>query len=298
MAETYPSDNSLLNLIGDSETGIEYIETGKAPYYLEFRKLLYRLLLATKRANDLRAFNEGGLNIGVKAGKYWDGNTLRNYPGSTTNSLADDKTNIYVYLNNSGTLILNEYSAWPDVSINHLRLAVVTTSAGSITNIIDARDHHILNSFKPAIADSTIAEAMLGSSTASGVTVGAVACKRIDSATLEALLDTSTNNLFAVNTDDLILKVVFCTKTAAGAACTVDIGIDATAGDGDADGFVVDADANAAGIYSSENASYDGVHTHAGGYAAAADGYITITSSTDQSASSFVGGAYMLYVPA
>ena len=60
MTEVYPSDNTLLNLTSESETGVEYIETGKAPYYLEFRKLLSRLLLATKRANDLRVFDEGG----------------------------------------------------------------------------------------------------------------------------------------------------------------------------------------------------------------------------------------------
>ena len=66
MAEVYPSDNELLNLQSDSETGVEYIATGTAPYYVEFRKLLYRLLLASRRANDLRIYDEGGLNIGVK----------------------------------------------------------------------------------------------------------------------------------------------------------------------------------------------------------------------------------------
>jgi hypothetical protein len=47
MAEVYPSDSELLNLQSDSETGVEYIPTGTAPYYLHFRKLLHRLLLAT-----------------------------------------------------------------------------------------------------------------------------------------------------------------------------------------------------------------------------------------------------------
>jgi len=66
MAETYPADNELLDIISDTETGVEYIPTGTAPYYLHFRKLLYRLLLATKRSNDLRVFDEGNLGIGVK----------------------------------------------------------------------------------------------------------------------------------------------------------------------------------------------------------------------------------------
>ena len=143
MAEVYPSDNELLNLTSESETGVEYIETGKAPYYLEFRKLLQRLLAATKRANDLRVFDEGGLDIGVKAGKFWDGATLRSYGGSPANTLADDKDNIYVYLDASGTLILNEYAAWPIATVNHIRLAIVTTSGGDITDITDARGHHM-----------------------------------------------------------------------------------------------------------------------------------------------------------
>ena len=46
MSEVYPTDNELLNIQSDSETGVEYIATGQAPYYLQFRRLLYRLQLA------------------------------------------------------------------------------------------------------------------------------------------------------------------------------------------------------------------------------------------------------------
>jgi len=139
MAEAYPSDNSLLNLTSDDETGVEYIETGQAPYYLHFRKLLYRLLQATKRANDLRVFDEGSLDIGVKTGKYWSGTTLREYAGSSSNTLADDKGHIYVYLDESGSLVINEYSSWPAASVPHIRLADVVTSGGDITSITDYR---------------------------------------------------------------------------------------------------------------------------------------------------------------
>ena len=143
MAEVYPSDNELLNIVNDTETGVEYITTGKAPYYLEFRKLLYRLLLAMKRANDLRVFDEGGLDIGVKSGKFWLGTTLIEYDGSSGNTLADDKSGIYVYLNSQGSLVINEYSGFPDMQTTpHLRLAVITTSGGDITLITDARGHH------------------------------------------------------------------------------------------------------------------------------------------------------------
>lgn len=140
MAEVYPTDNELLNILNDEETGVEYITTGKSPYYLEFRKLLYRLLLATKRANDLRVFDEGGLDIGVKSGKFWVGTAMVEYGGSSGNRLADDKANIYVYLDASGNLVTNEYSQFPDMaSTPHLRLAILTTNGGDITSITDAR---------------------------------------------------------------------------------------------------------------------------------------------------------------
>ncbi|HPS56436.1 MAG TPA: hypothetical protein PLP05_12625, partial [Sedimentisphaerales bacterium] len=71
MAEVYPSDNALLNIQSDSDTGVEYIATGQSPYYMQFRRLLYRLLMASKLANELRVYDEGGLNIGIKQGSFW-----------------------------------------------------------------------------------------------------------------------------------------------------------------------------------------------------------------------------------
>jgi hypothetical protein len=143
MAEVYPGDSELLNLLSDGETGVEYIPTGTAPYYLHFRRLLYRLLLSCRRGNDLRVFDEGGLDIGVKAGRFWNGTTLVSYAGSTGNALADDKAAIYVYVDDSGNLVTNEYAGWPDMAVTrHVRLAVVTTAGGDITSIVDARDHH------------------------------------------------------------------------------------------------------------------------------------------------------------
>jgi hypothetical protein len=143
MAEIYPSDNELLNIQSESETGVEYIPTGTAPYYLHFRKLLYRLLLACRRANDLRVYDEGGLNIGVKAGKFWMGTELLSYPGSSANTLADDKAEIYIYLNSTGDLVTDEYNSFPDMaSTPYIRLAIVSTSAGDIDSITDCRTGH------------------------------------------------------------------------------------------------------------------------------------------------------------
>jgi len=143
MAEVYPSDNALLNIQSDDETGVEYIPTGTAPYYLQFRKLLYRLLLTAKRANDLRVYDEGGLDIGVKSGKFWLETELVSYGGSSGNTLADDKQNIYLYLDSAGNLVTNEYNGFPDMAATpHIRLAIATTSGGDIESITDARAGH------------------------------------------------------------------------------------------------------------------------------------------------------------
>jgi len=155
MSEAYPSDNELLNIQSDSETGVEYIPTGTSPYYLQFRKLLYRLLLAARRANDLRVFDEGGLDIGVKAGKFWLGTQLVSYEGSSGNTLADDKENIYVYLNSTGNLVTDEYDSFPDMAATpHICLAIVTTSGGDIVSIIDSRVGH--NFVIPGAAGGTV----------------------------------------------------------------------------------------------------------------------------------------------
>ncbi len=143
MSEVYPSDNELLNIQSDSQTGVEYIPTGTAPYYLHFRKLLYRLLLSAQRANDLRVYDEGNLNVGVKAGKFWLGTELINYEGSSGNTLADDKQDIYIYQDSSGSLVTNEYSSFPDMATTpHIRLAIVSTSGGDIDSITDCRAGH------------------------------------------------------------------------------------------------------------------------------------------------------------
>jgi hypothetical protein len=174
MAEVYPSDNELLNIQSDSQTGVEYIPTGTAPYYLHFRKLLYRLLLAAQRANDLRVYDEGELDIGVKSGKFWSGTSLISYEGSSGNTLADDKQNIYIYLDSSGSLVTNEYDNFPDMATTpHIRLAIVSTSGGDIESITDCRaGHNILMPYgagglkkivEAHTGDDTLTEAESGS---------------------------------------------------------------------------------------------------------------------------------------
>jgi hypothetical protein len=91
----------------------------------------------------LRVYDEGGLDIGVKSGKFWLGNSLVDYAGSSGNTLADDKVSIYIYLDSSGTLVTNEYSSFPDMGTTpHVRLAKITTSNGDIDSIIDCSMGH------------------------------------------------------------------------------------------------------------------------------------------------------------
>lgn len=174
MAEVYPSDNELLNMQSDSETGVEYIPTGQSPYYLQFRKLMYRLLLAVKRANDLRVYDEGGLDVGVRRGAFWLGKEIVSYSGSSGNTLADDKENIYIYLDSGGNLVTSEYAGFPDMAeAPHIRLAVVSTSNGDIYSIADCREGHnfvipygaggIKKTIEAHTSDDTLAVAESGS---------------------------------------------------------------------------------------------------------------------------------------
>ncbi len=91
----------------------------------------------------MRVYDEGWLDVGVKSGKFWMGTELVNYNGSSGNTLADDKENIYVYLDSAGVLVTNEYSGFPNMATTpHIRLATVTTSDGDIDSIIDCRAGH------------------------------------------------------------------------------------------------------------------------------------------------------------
>ncbi len=136
---------------------------------------------------------------------------------------------------------------------------------------------------------------------AGGVTVGNVACKIIDSATIEALLDTNENDLVAMNDGDIILDVVLINGTAAGGACTVTIGTDVDL-DGttkDVDSLLKAGDANATGYQAASDvaATYIGADLEAGPFVCDDDGFITISASTDQSSSSWVGSIVIMYIP-
>ncbi len=145
MAELYPNDDLLLALAQDEGTGVDYIETGRTPYYLEFRRMLYRLLDTARRAGDLRVYADGDLSIGVKPGAFWDGAVLRDYGGCDQSPLVDDRAAIYVYLNRDGGLVTDEYTGFPEPDVLHIRLARIETSGGKIAAIVDCRGQQLWN---------------------------------------------------------------------------------------------------------------------------------------------------------
>lgn len=137
MSERYPSDTALLALTEDAETGAAYIATGQSPYYAEFRRLIHRMLAASRRANDLRVYQDGDLTVGVRAGRCVIGNSGLTFTGVTGHALADNATH-YLWLTSSGS-IGGSTSGLPADRTTFLPLAQVTCASGAITEIIDLR---------------------------------------------------------------------------------------------------------------------------------------------------------------
>jgi len=142
MTERYPTDANLLALTEDADTGVAYVETGRSPYYLEFRRMLQRLLLATKRANDLRVYQDGDLTVGIRGGRCFVGGAAHHYAGAANQSVTADAVN-YVYLDDEGALQINT-AGFPSDRTTFLPLAVVTAGPAAIGEVIDRRGEAFL----------------------------------------------------------------------------------------------------------------------------------------------------------
>lgn len=136
---------------------------------------------------------------------------------------------------------------------------------------------------------------------ASGVTVGPVKAQYIAPASFKALLDTETNDLFAIKAGDIVLDISVITSVASTAACTIKIGtdVDLDGTTADIDSLIDDADAEAVGKVSFGNTTYDGSDALGGlPFVADDDGYITVDSTVDITAEgAFVGSCIMTYIP-
>ena len=132
MAESYPSETELAALSGmiDAEQEVPFVPIGESPYYLSFYRMLYRLLDVSRRAGDLRAYKDGDLTFGVRAGRFMDGSTARNYAGAAAQALTNNQTN-YIYLTPAAVLTVNT-TGFPDPAATpHVPLATISAAAGA-----------------------------------------------------------------------------------------------------------------------------------------------------------------------
>ena len=136
--ELYPSDGVLNALAGadDAEQEIYYPDyTADEPHYTEMYKLIQRLLKVARRAGDLRVFKDAALTFGVRAGRYFNGDTAVNYSQVLAQALTNNATN-RIYLTAAGVLTVNT-TGFPVPSVTpHIPLAEIVTSAGAY----DGRD--------------------------------------------------------------------------------------------------------------------------------------------------------------
>jgi hypothetical protein len=156
MTELYPTDAQLNALSGtsDSEQEVLFVTTGESPYYTSFYKMLQRLLNVARRAGDLRAYKDGDLTFGVRAGRFMNGPVAVNYAGAGAQALADNSIN-YVYMTSAGVLAVNQ-TGFPDPSLApHVPLATIGTGSQSAAAIggkydqSDITDYRGRGMFKP-----------------------------------------------------------------------------------------------------------------------------------------------------
>ncbi len=168
-----------------------------------------------------------------------------------------------------------------------------TTASPSWNNISEISSSEIADGAVTAskIANSAVAPAKQTSGTISTATVNNLYFAFIPSATVKALLDTNTNDLWEAPANSAITDVIIRNFSPAGSTGTVDIGTDASWVAGvDQNGFVEAHNANVGGgvnrmilLDTASQAAY------AAGMLTTTGGSVTITSSADLTESSWDG---------
>ena len=148
MPELYPDDAALLALSHDEATGAEYIPTGTTPYYLPFRRLMYRVLRAAERANDLRVYQDGALSVGVRGGRCFIGQAAVEVAGVEGLAVAAGETS-RVYVDIDGSINVTT-AAFPSDRSTCLPLAEIQTGTDAIESIIDLRGESMYRAAAPA----------------------------------------------------------------------------------------------------------------------------------------------------
>ncbi len=142
MTELYPADadlNALSGTTGDS--GLPHMTIGQSPHYTWWCKYLNwldRMIRETSAA--LQVYKDGALTYGVRAGRFMDGDTVRNYAAAAAQALTDNTTN-YIYITAAGTLTKNT-TGFPVPSVTpHIPLATILTAAGDYDPLTDIPDY-------------------------------------------------------------------------------------------------------------------------------------------------------------
>lgn len=153
MPERYPTDAELLGLAQDAETGVDYIPTGRSPYYLEYRRSMHRLIDASRRANDLRVYSDGDLTVGVRPGRCFIGDSPVVFAGSVGIAIASSETT-WLWLDADGAEQTSTVGLPADRS-TFIPLAEILTTANAIVRITDLRGEAYLQAPSAAILGLT-----------------------------------------------------------------------------------------------------------------------------------------------
>lgn len=153
MPETYPDDATLLVQDEDDATGVPYIPTGVSPYFLQYRRMLHRLLRASERANDLRVYPAGGRMVGVRGGRCFVGQSPRSVAAVEPVELDADATT-HLYIDSAGDLQAST-SGLPADRATFIPLAEATTDADAVTALTDLRGESMLQAQTAALAGIT-----------------------------------------------------------------------------------------------------------------------------------------------
>jgi len=81
-------------------------------------------------SDSLRVFQDGDLTFGVRAGRYYNGDTAVAYAGASAQAVVDDAVN-YIYLTAAGVLTVNQTGFPALATTAHLPLAVISTGTES-----------------------------------------------------------------------------------------------------------------------------------------------------------------------
>ena len=154
MAETFPTDTELEAKSGvtDTDTGFVNVTKNKDDHYTAWFKQAWQLLYRSISALQVYKDSTAVLKFAVRAGNFFNGDTLVAYAGATNQSLTNNATN-YLYLTAAGALTVNT-TGFPIPSVTpHIRLATIATGSASASgtsgdfhpdpaqgDIIDRRD--------------------------------------------------------------------------------------------------------------------------------------------------------------